>query len=123
MVGFLVDMPCAWLSTWVYIVHSRSLPTRAARNAQKRKNEISLFRHESGFAFTGSTTSTFPISFVWLAPEILVRMSLGTGRPIVLRDENSIRHCRVLLNHPMASPTDVRLVALVELIMQKSGIL
>ncbi|KAJ7462308.1 hypothetical protein B0H11DRAFT_2311715 [Mycena galericulata] len=35
------------------------------------------------------------------------QMSLGTGRPIVLRDENSIRHCRVLLNHPMASPTDI----------------
>ena len=47
-------------------------------------------------------------------------MSLGTGRPIVLRDENSIRHCRLLLNHPMASPTDVRLIALVELIAQKS---
>jgi len=47
-------------------------------------------------------------------------MSLGTGRPIVLRDENSIRHCRLLLTHPMASPTDVRLVAQVELIAQKS---
>jgi hypothetical protein len=47
-------------------------------------------------------------------------MSLGTGRPIVLRDENSIRHCRILLNHPMASPTDVRLIAQVELIAQKS---
>jgi hypothetical protein len=53
----------------------------------------------------------------------LSRMSLGTGRPIVLRDENSIRHCRVLLNHPMASPTDVRLIALVELIAQKSEFL
>ncbi|KAJ7703197.1 hypothetical protein B0H17DRAFT_922430 [Mycena rosella] len=48
------------------------------------------------------------------------QMSLGTGRPIVLRDENSIRHCRILLNHPMASPTDVRLIAQVELIAQKS---
>ncbi len=48
------------------------------------------------------------------------QMSLGTGRPIVLRDENSIRHCRVLLNHPMASPTDVRLISQVELIAQKS---
>ncbi|KAJ7287530.1 hypothetical protein C8J57DRAFT_1495956 [Mycena rebaudengoi] len=50
------------------------------------------------------------------------QMSLGTGRPIVLRDENSIRHCRVLLNHPMASPTDVRLIAQVELIAQKTQI-
>ncbi|THH21337.1 hypothetical protein EW146_g187 [Bondarzewia mesenterica] len=48
------------------------------------------------------------------------QMSLGTGRPIVLRDEGSIRHCRILLNHPMSSPTDVRLVAQVELIAQKN---
>jgi hypothetical protein len=48
------------------------------------------------------------------------QMSLGTGRPIVLRDENSIRHCRLLLSHPMASPTDVRLISQVELIIQKS---
>ncbi|KAI0743621.1 hypothetical protein C8Q80DRAFT_1107676 [Daedaleopsis nitida] len=50
------------------------------------------------------------------------QMSLGTGRPIVLRDESSIRHCRVLLTHPMASPTDVRLVSQVELIAQKTQI-
>ena len=47
-------------------------------------------------------------------------MSLGTGRPIVLRDESSIRQCRILLKHPMASPTDVRLISQVELIAQKS---
>ena len=50
----------------------------------------------------------------------LSRMSLGTGRPIVLRDESSIRHCRLLLSHPMVSPTDVRLISQVELIAQKS---
>lgn len=50
----------------------------------------------------------------------ICRMSLGTGRPIVLRDESSIRHCRVLLGHKMVSSTDVRLVSLVELIAQKS---
>ncbi|KAF9049734.1 hypothetical protein BJ165DRAFT_1341892 [Panaeolus papilionaceus] len=50
------------------------------------------------------------------------QMSLGTGRPLVLRDENTILHCRVLLSHPMASPTDVRLVALVELIAHKTQI-
>lgn len=48
------------------------------------------------------------------------RMSLGTGRPIVLRDESSIRHCRALLRHPLSSTNDVRLVSLVELIVQKS---
>jgi hypothetical protein len=50
------------------------------------------------------------------------QMSLGTGRPLVLRDESSIRHCRVLLNHPMSSGTDVRLISLVELIAQKTQI-
>ncbi|KAF7793852.1 hypothetical protein EIP86_004973 [Pleurotus ostreatoroseus] len=50
------------------------------------------------------------------------QMSLGTGRPIVLRDESSIRHCRILLKHPMASPTDVRLISQVELIAQKTQI-
>jgi hypothetical protein len=49
-------------------------------------------------------------------------MSLGTGRPIILRDENTIRHCRLLLSHPMSSPTDVRLISLVELIAHKSKI-
>ncbi len=48
------------------------------------------------------------------------RMSLGTGRPIVLRDESTIRNCRVLLSHPMASPTDVRLISQIDLIAQKS---
>lgn len=47
-------------------------------------------------------------------------MSLGTGRPVVLRDETSIKHCRLLLSHPMASITDVRLISQVELIAQKS---
>ena len=46
-------------------------------------------------------------------------MSLGTGRPIILRDENCGRLGRILLNHPMASPTDVRLISLVELVAQK----
>jgi len=50
------------------------------------------------------------------------QMSLGTGRPIVLRDESSIRQCRILLKHPMASPTDVRLISQVELIAQKTQI-
>ncbi|KZV96233.1 hypothetical protein EXIGLDRAFT_733595 [Exidia glandulosa HHB12029] len=50
------------------------------------------------------------------------QMSLGTGRPIVLRDEASIRNCRVLLAHPMATATDVRLVSQIELIGQKTNI-
>lgn len=47
-------------------------------------------------------------------------MSLGTGRPIVLRDESSVKQCRLLLNHPLVSPTDVRLIAQVELVARKS---
>ncbi|KAG8822314.1 hypothetical protein FRC17_009599 [Serendipita sp. 399] len=50
------------------------------------------------------------------------QMSLGTGRPIVLRDETSVRHCRILLNHQFSSPSDLRLVAQVELIAQKTQI-
>ncbi|KIM29878.1 hypothetical protein M408DRAFT_328654 [Serendipita vermifera MAFF 305830] len=50
------------------------------------------------------------------------QMSLGTGRPIVLRDEVSVRHCRILLNHQFSSPSDLRLVAQVELIAQKTQI-
>ncbi|CAE6478008.1 unnamed protein product [Rhizoctonia solani] len=50
------------------------------------------------------------------------QMSLGTGRPIILRDESSVRHCRLLLSHPMSSPTDVRLVSQIELISQKTQI-
>lgn len=48
------------------------------------------------------------------------RMSLGTGRPILLKDESSIRRCRTLLTHPMTSPSDLRLIAQIELIAQKS---
>ncbi|EJD34230.1 hypothetical protein AURDEDRAFT_131278 [Auricularia subglabra TFB-10046 SS5] len=50
------------------------------------------------------------------------QLSLGTGRPIVLCDEDSVRNCRVLLSHPMATATDVRLVAQIELIGQKTTI-
>jgi hypothetical protein len=71
------------------------------------------FDHQYVFAFYASCAIVLMISNTH-------RMSLGTGRPIVLRDESSIRHCRVLLGHPLASGTDVRLVSLVELIAQKS---
>jgi hypothetical protein len=50
------------------------------------------------------------------------QMSLGTGRPIVLRDETYIQHCRILLKHPMSTPTDVRVVSQVELIVHKAHI-
>ncbi|KAE8540247.1 hypothetical protein D1P53_004187 [Cryptococcus gattii VGV] len=43
-------------------------------------------------------------------------VSLGTGKPILLRDDSSVRQARELLGHPMASDTDMRLIAGVELV-------
>lgn len=42
-------------------------------------------------------------------------MSYGTGRPAVLKDDESIKHCRLLLQHPLAIEDDMRLVSTVEL--------
>ncbi|KAF8167734.1 hypothetical protein B0H34DRAFT_682848 [Crassisporium funariophilum] len=44
------------------------------------------------------------------------QLSYGTGRPAVLKDDESIRDCRYLLNHPLAIEDDMRLVSTVELI-------
>ena len=46
----------------------------------------------------------------------LSRVSLGTGKPLLLNDESFVRHARLLLSHPMASETDMRLIAGVELV-------
>ncbi|KAJ9104788.1 hypothetical protein QFC19_003929 [Naganishia cerealis] len=46
-------------------------------------------------------------------------LSLGTGRPLMLKDDESVRGARILLNHPMESETDVRLIACVELMNHK----
>ncbi|KAJ9125093.1 hypothetical protein QFC22_000046 [Naganishia vaughanmartiniae] len=46
-------------------------------------------------------------------------LSLGTGRPLMLKDDESVRGARVLLGHPMESKTDVRLIACVELMNHK----
>lgn len=44
-----------------------------------------------------------------------VRMSYGTGRPAILKDDESIGHCRLILQHPLAIEDDMRLVSMVEL--------
>ncbi|KDR85368.1 hypothetical protein GALMADRAFT_234194 [Galerina marginata CBS 339.88] len=44
------------------------------------------------------------------------QLSYGTGRPAVLKDDESIRDCRYILNHPLAIEDDMRLVSTVELI-------
>ena len=46
----------------------------------------------------------------------VTRLSYGTGRPAVLKDDDSIHDCRFLLNHPLAIEDDMRLVSTVELI-------
>ncbi|KIP12047.1 hypothetical protein PHLGIDRAFT_27644 [Phlebiopsis gigantea 11061_1 CR5-6] len=43
------------------------------------------------------------------------QMSYGTGRPAILKDDESIRNCRLLLQHPLAIEDDMRLVSMVEL--------
>ncbi|KAJ3968758.1 hypothetical protein EV361DRAFT_805082 [Lentinula raphanica] len=45
------------------------------------------------------------------------QLSYGTGRPAILKDDESIQHCRMLLQHPLAIEDDMRLVSTVELIM------
>lgn len=44
-----------------------------------------------------------------------IRMSYGTGRPSILKDDESIFGCRLLLQHPLAIEDDMRLVSTVEL--------
>lgn len=43
------------------------------------------------------------------------RISYGTGRPAILKDDESIAGCRQLLDHPLAVEDDMRLVSTVEL--------
>jgi len=42
-------------------------------------------------------------------------MSYGSGRPAILKDDESIWQCRLLLRHPLAIEDDMRLVSTVEL--------
>ncbi|KAG6830299.1 hypothetical protein H0H92_001377 [Tricholoma furcatifolium] len=43
------------------------------------------------------------------------QLSYGTGRPAVLKDDESIHECRMLLQHPLAIEDDMRLVSTLEL--------
>lgn len=42
-------------------------------------------------------------------------MAYGTGRPAILREDESIHQCRKLLEHPLSITSDARLVSTVEL--------
>lgn len=50
------------------------------------------------------------------------RMSYGTGRPAVLKEDDSIHQCRLLLQHPLAIEDDMRLVSTVELLALRERI-
>ncbi|KAG6889914.1 hypothetical protein C0992_003618 [Termitomyces sp. T32_za158] len=43
------------------------------------------------------------------------QLSYGTGRPAVLKEDETIQECRMLLQHPLAIEDDMRLVSTVEL--------
>ncbi|KAI5835311.1 hypothetical protein K523DRAFT_411672 [Schizophyllum commune Tattone D] len=45
------------------------------------------------------------------------QLSYGTGRPAVLKEDDSIRHGRALLQHPSAIEDDMRLVSTLELMV------
>ena len=49
-------------------------------------------------------------------------VSLGTGRPLLLQDDESVQKARLLLTHPMASETDLRLISCIELMAHKGGL-
>jgi hypothetical protein len=44
-------------------------------------------------------------------------MSYGVGRPAILRFDESIRDCRLVLRHPLSIEDDMRLVSTVELMV------
>ena len=57
------------------------------------------------------------MSRVCLSQHLLTdhRLSYGTGRPAILKDDESIWKCRLLLHHPLSIEDDMRLVSTVEL--------
>ena len=138
MGGFQAVMLCVWHWILDCTAPSRSWQKILENKERKKKSVIlvsfdviayHIFAYASqlsllafGSVSTGSIISklVFFVFFLLVLMGSFDRMSLGTGRPIVLRDESSIRHCRVLLHHPMASVTDIRLIALVEMVAQKS---
>jgi hypothetical protein len=44
-------------------------------------------------------------------------MSYGTGRPAILKDDESIWQCELLLTHPLTNDGDMHLVSAVELMV------
>ena len=48
-------------------------------------------------------------------------MAFNLGRPAMLGGEETIRHCRNILNHPFSVQNDSRLVAMCELLSMRRG--
>jgi hypothetical protein len=69
----------------------------------------------SVFTFSSISESLFPFGDTSLSDCAQNRMSYGTGRPAILKDDESIWQCRFLLRHPLAVEDDMRLVSMVEL--------
>lgn len=42
-------------------------------------------------------------------------MAYGSGRPAIIREDETIHQCRRLLDHPLSITSDARLVSTVEL--------
>jgi hypothetical protein len=49
-------------------------------------------------------------------------MSYGTGRPAILKVDETIEHCHLMLRHPLAIEDDMRLVSMVELMVIRERI-
>ncbi|QRV97650.1 Fungal Zn(2)-Cys(6) binuclear cluster domain [Ceratobasidium sp. AG-Ba] len=50
------------------------------------------------------------------------QISFGTGRPAILREDESIARCRMILQHPLSIQDDMRLVSMVELMVLREQI-
>ncbi|KAI6047737.1 hypothetical protein EDC04DRAFT_2619708 [Pisolithus marmoratus] len=50
------------------------------------------------------------------------QLSYGTGRPAILTEDESIFHCRSLLQHPLSIEDDMRLVSTVELMALRESV-
>ncbi|WRT67181.1 uncharacterized protein IL334_004147 [Kwoniella shivajii] len=60
-------------------------------------------------------------SRVWLCLYLMEhQMAYGTGRPAIIREDETIHQCRRLLEHPYSIPSDARLVSTVEMTALRS---
>lgn len=82
----------------------------------KTKTGYLLSSQERGFVFISLNTSKPVCGDLRRSADAFLRLSYGTGRPAVLKDDESIRDARLLCGHPLSIEDDMRLVSTVELI-------